>query len=258
MKIRSVITVLLLLSALPVTARDMVRMPQQVADPQMTDICRQLITATEKIEELLLKVKDFESAQAAAPAMQKQLNHVRELLQRLEEAPTDIATNRVITRTMTTLTHITQRYIPEISRLQTAGAYGSESLLTVLQVLGSDDPYAEDEPPPAPPATQPDDVCAALCRHLSDVLYELRKTTDSYSARNTAAMLRQWQHEQQQLCEQWKGIAAVSSSQPIEQRDKLTRLQAELAAEIDRLRQTACYDDPDLPALLRQYAELPL
>lgn len=258
MKIRSVITVLLL-SALPVTARDVVRMPQQqVADPQMADICRQLITATEEIEELLLKIKDSESAQAAAPAMQKQLNHVRELLQRLEEAPTDIATNRVITRTMMTLTHITQRYIPEISRLQTVGAYGSESLLTVLQVLGSDDPYAEDEPPPAPPSALPNDVYAALCRHLSDVLYELRKTTDSYSARNTAAVLRRWQHEQQQLCEQWKSIAADSSTQPMELRDKLTRLKAELAAEIDRLRRTACYDDPDLPALLSLYAELPL
>lgn len=253
MNIRSAITLLLLLTPLPAMARDAVRMPQQTADPQMTEICRQLIAATEHIEELLLKAKDYESAQSAAPAMQNRLNQVRTLLQQLETAPADIATNRVITRTMMTITHITQRYIPIIARLQAENAYGSESLMTMLQILESDDPYSESEPLPAAPSAQPQEVSAALCRHLSDVLYELRKTTDSYSARNTAAVLRQWNPTQLRLFEQWKNLTATQTAQPLPEQDKIESLKAELAIEIDRLRRAACYDDPDLAALLSAY-----
>ncbi len=216
-----------------------------------------MISATEEIEELLLKVKDYESAQAAVPAMQSHQNRVRALLLKLEDAPTDISTNRIITRTMMTLMHITQRYMPVVLRLETENAYGSESLLAMLRVLGSDDPYGENEESPSVPAVQPHEVYTALCRHLNEVLYELRKTTDSYSARNTAAVLRQWQPEHRRLCEQWNSLPPAVLAEQIADQEKLSSLKAELAAEIGRLRKATCFDDPDLPSLLSPYAAMP-
>lgn len=260
MLFRSIITAILLTASLPVVARDTVTVQQSPNTRQVTKICKQLTETTEAIETSLLKVKDRKSADDAAPHMRQLQHKARTLLQQLEEAPGDLMNNREITRTMVTITHIAQRYNPIITHLQAENAYGSEPLLAVLQVLGSDDPYGETADREQDTHTRREELDASIDRILSDVLYELRKTSDNYSARNAAAMLRPALIELIACTDELANLPPTSTDEPhlasIENNEKRSALKNKVAEEITRLQQAAYYDDPDLPIMLEQYSNL--
>ena len=136
----------LLLLSMPLMAWDAAPRPRDTVAHTTTAICTRLTNTTVAIEQLLLQVKDKESADAAAPRLKKLQDRVSTLLGWLEHAPSDPGTGEEIARTFLTTTHITQRCIPVINTLIENQAYGSASLLEVLQNHGSDIPGQEQPP----------------------------------------------------------------------------------------------------------------
>ncbi len=257
MKIRGLISVILLALPLPGMAEAADTVQAGATASPTDDICKQLIETTEGIETLLKRITDRETADAAAPQVLALQTQVRQLLIRLEDAPTDAATNRRIMQAMMTITHIAQRYLPTVTRLITEQAYGSEALLSALATLSSDAPYNE---PPAPipvPAQEHSRLISSMCSILGDVLYELRKTTDSATARAATTILRRAIATQKQLSASLAALPAEPPSGEEQQfctaNERLAVLRKELSEEAARLLHINCYDDPDLPTLMDQY-----
>lgn len=160
--------------------------PEASADvpPEVSQICRDLLSDSQTVLNLLNEVTDRETADRVGAQLDVLLQRIDVNIKRLSELPlSDAQISGTIKTQMVGLTHLAQDSLRAMQRLREVGAYGSEKLMAIFVkykvAVPSENPILAENIPH-------DRLLNSMADAVDDALYTLRKVHDEVSARDAA------------------------------------------------------------------------